>query len=222
MYYYQIKIPTRKCLEQLAWEICWCLPNVPRQLDSTVNVPIHLGMCTAGSMRQSGIWVCPHLHKAHLQKGCPDLKTSGGNLRSIRIFGVSPKFKKWNIYRFLRSATRSEEGWSLIVVWLLQLPHMFRLGNGITGNLDSSDQDWNECIYSSLDAKFKKCWFDCWQSLLCSAVFQRPTHTGWHGSQCWYSVIFPSVLLTDPFSSVSCKFPKFNKLPCFAVSPCVV
>lgn len=87
------KVPTRKCLEQLAWEICWCLPNEPRQLDGTANVPIYLATCTAGSMRQNSIWVCPYLCKAHSQKDCPDLMTSGGNLTSIRTLDVSKIYK---------------------------------------------------------------------------------------------------------------------------------
>lgn len=78
---------------------------MPRQLGGTANVPIHLGMCTAGSMRQNGIWGCPYLRKAHLQKGCPDLIMSGGDLTSIRIFDVSAEFTEWDIYRFLHSAT---------------------------------------------------------------------------------------------------------------------
>lgn len=36
----------------------------------------HSSMCTAGPVRQNGIWFCPYLLNVHLQKGCPDLMTS--------------------------------------------------------------------------------------------------------------------------------------------------
>lgn len=66
---------------------------MPGQLDGKANVPTHLRMCTAGSVRQDGISFCSHLLSAHLQKGCPDLMALL-LLEQSEFLVLAPKFQK--------------------------------------------------------------------------------------------------------------------------------
>lgn len=129
-------------------------------------------------------------------------------------FLMSPECTKWDIYRFLHSATRSEEGWplfcgcsnSLICLDLeMETPATWIVMTRTEMNV--SILPWTLNLKDAgLIVGSLSCAVLCSRGLLTLAGMAASTGTHF---------FFCSVLLIDPFSSVLQNFPKFQQVALF-------